>query len=160
MRGMTRADLISAVLLGALGLAVVVESWRMPRLESLDVNPWSVPGLVPGLIGAVLLLLATALLVRSLLRLRRGDSGAALPELSARRLLLAAALTLGYAAGLVGRLPFWLATFLFVTGFIVLFEWQGAASRPRTLGVAVIEGALAAAVVTAVFRYVFLVRLP
>jgi putative tricarboxylic transport membrane protein len=72
-------------------------------------------------------------------------------------------LTLGYAAGLVGWLPFWLATALFVGGFVALFEWrmaQNRSERVRRIGFAVLYGALIAAVVTFVFQEFFLVRLP
>ena len=61
-----RADLIFSALLTALALAVVVESWRMPRLAELGVHPMSAPGLTPGLIGLVLAALGMALLLRSL----------------------------------------------------------------------------------------------
>ncbi len=70
---------------------------------------------------------------------------------------------LGYAAGLVGRLPFWLATFLFVTGFVVLFEWplpEARSQRARRLVFALLFGALVALAVTFVFQKIFLVRLP
>ena len=80
-----------------------------------------------------------------------------------RRLSLALILTLGYAAGLVGWLPFWLATALFVGGFVALFEWpmaQDRSERVRRVGFAVLYGALIAAVVTFVFQELFLVRLP
>ena len=38
----------------------------MDRLESQGADPWSVPGLVPGIIGVVITLLGLALLLRSL----------------------------------------------------------------------------------------------
>ena len=72
-------------------------------------------------------------------------------------------LTLGYAAGLVGRLPFWLATWLFVAAFVALFEWPLAttgAGRLRRLAIALIYGALVSAAVSLVFQRIFLVRLP
>ena len=56
-RGMVRADLATGLVLVALGVAVVVESLRMPRFEHLNVNPYTVPGLVPGALGAVILVL-------------------------------------------------------------------------------------------------------
>jgi hypothetical protein len=95
---------------------VVLESLRMPRLENLNINPYTVPGLVPGILGVVLLILGTVLLIRSILRGGwRISAGSAsfglLRHKGLQRLLLALLLTLGYAAILVGRLPFWLATF-------------------------------------------------
>ena len=167
-RGMVKADLATGLVLLALGVAVVVESLRMPRFEHLNVNPYTVPGLVPGALGAVILVLGALLFLRAA---RAGGwrlGGGAAPrswlgDPGVRRLLLAAGLCVVYAALLVGRLPFWLATFLFVAGFVVLFEWPLAASRSerwRRLAFALLFGALISAVVTLVFQEIFLVRLP
>jgi putative tricarboxylic transport membrane protein len=79
------------------------------------------------------------------------------------RLVACLALTIGYAAGLVGQIPFWLATALFVFAFILAFEWRPsatAAERGRLLLIALIEAVTVAAAVTLVFRYLFLVALP
>jgi hypothetical protein len=48
MQAERRADLWFAILLTALSVVVVVESWRMPRLDHLGVHPMSAPGLTPG----------------------------------------------------------------------------------------------------------------
>ena len=71
---MARADFLFSLVLIALGLFVTVESWRMPRLAELGIEPWSVPGLVPGLIGVILLALGAVLCGRSV---RRGGHRAA-----------------------------------------------------------------------------------
>jgi putative tricarboxylic transport membrane protein len=80
-----------------------------------------------------------------------------------RRVLLSIALCLAYAAGLVGRLPFWLATFLFVAAFVILFEWPLAADRSdrtrRVLWPVLLAAAISAAT-SFVFQEIFLVRLP
>src|SRR5664279_6598740 len=47
------------------GIAVLVLSWRMDRLEAQHINPYTVPGLLPGLLGLVMLLLGTLLALRS-----------------------------------------------------------------------------------------------
>ncbi|MDQ3458982.1 MAG: hypothetical protein M3498_06750, partial [Deinococcota bacterium] len=78
----------------------------------------------------------------------------------ARRTLLTLLLTLGYGAGLVGLLPYWLATFLFVFLFITVFEWPTASSRARVLALALLQAALVAGLVTFIFERLFLVRLP
>lgn len=79
-----------------------------------------------------------------------------------RRLGLTLALTLVYAGVLVGRLPFWLATFLFVAGFVVAFEWRRdrLAAHLRRVATAALEAAVVAAAVTYIFERIFLVRLP
>ncbi len=158
------ADFVTGIILVTLGAAVVVASLDMPRFAERNINPYTVPGLVPGMLGAVLTLLGAILFGRAA---RRGGwrVGAARHERDSGRgrLALALALTLGYAAGLIGWLPFWLATALFVGGFVALFEWRMArdrSERVRRIGFAVLYGALIAAVVTFVFQELFLVRLP
>ncbi len=165
---MARADFVTSLVLIGLGAGALVLSLRMPRFQDLNIEPYTAPGLVPGVLGAVILLLGGVLCLRAARagggRLAGGrDRPTWLADAGARRLLLAVVLTLGYAAGLVGRLPFWLATWLFVTAFVALFEWPLAASsadRRRRLTVALIYGGLVAAAVGLVFQRIFLVRLP
>ena len=166
-RAGVRADFWFGLVLLLLGLAVAVESWRMPRLAELNVHPMTAPGIVPGLLGAILFLLGGVLSLRSA---RAGGwrapgnraRGADL-AIQTRRFLLAAALCVGYAAGLVTRLPFWAATGIFVFGFIAVFEWHGGrrlAGHARALAIAAVQAVLVAAAVTYVFEQIFLVRLP
>ena len=164
---MVKADFITGLGLIALGIATVVESLRMPRFEQLHIEPYTMPGLVPGALGAVILLLGAALFLRAARaggwRLGGGAGAAWAGDPGVRRLVLALALCLLYAAGLVGRLPFWLATFVFVAAFVALFEWPLAAAagaRTRSLIVAVLFAAAVAAAVSLVFERIFLVRLP
>ncbi len=164
-----RADLVTAAVLLSLGLFVVAEAWRMPRLEERQINPLTVPGIVPGLLGLVLVAMASVLLIRSIraggLR-SRSDTEEAAGEgdgSSWRRLGLTAALCLAYAAGLVGHVDFRLATGLFVFAFVALFEWnpgQSLIRHGRTVGWAAVQAALVALAVAVVFQELFLVRLP
>lgn len=155
-RPSARTDLGWSVFWLALGGLIVAESWRMDRLEHLNVNPYTVPGLVPAVLGAMMVLLAAALAVRSLLRrdkiLRPSEPG------TWARYGLAVGLFLVYALGLVSRLPFWLATLIFVSGFVALFRWPE--MRARGLVLALVCGAGTAAAVTFLFQSIFLVRLP
>ena len=59
-----RADLLLGIVWLTLGLAIGAESWRMPRLEEQHINPYTVPGLVPGLLGVVLALFGLILALR------------------------------------------------------------------------------------------------
>jgi hypothetical protein len=160
---MPRADFLTSIVLLAIGLGAAIESWRMPRLQHLGVSIYSAPGVVPFLLGLVIALLGLILLVRSL---RAGGLTLRGPLISgdgARRFAIAAVLTLGYAIGLVGWLPFWAATAIFIAGFVLIFERQagiGGASRLRRV-TAVAGFALAAGLgVSVLFEDVFLVRLP
>jgi len=158
------ADLVWSLVWIAFGAALVYGSWTMDRLEKMNVNPYTVPGLVPGLLGAGIVLLGLLLLVRSA---RSGaHAGAAAGEAQAgqARLWLALALCLVYGAGLVGRgMPFWLATFVFVFIAIAAFQWPERRARGelgRGLALAAACAAGTAAGVTLIFQELFLVRLP
>ncbi len=160
---MAKADFVTAIILIAVSLGALVESWRMPRLEHLSINPYTVPGIVPGLLSGVLLLLGMVLLVRAI---RQGGwrfDAATMTSAVGARLVLMLLLTLGYAAGLVGRLPFWLATGLFVFLFVLLFEWRGdrpPAGHLKSGAVALVLAVAVSVGVSALFQHVFLVRLP
>jgi hypothetical protein len=130
------------------GGAIVYASWTMDRLERHGAALYTAPGLVPGLLGLVLLLLGVALALRR----KRAEPTA----LRAGNTPLVLLLCLGYAIGLVGRAPFWLATFVFVTAFIALFEYPAR----RQMALAPLYGAATSLIVTYLFETVFLVRLP
>jgi hypothetical protein len=155
-----RHDLWFSALLVVLAAGIVVESWRMPRLAHLGVHPMSAPGLTPGLLGLVLLALALALLLRSVRQGRPvGETSGDADPGALGRTLVTLGLCLGYAIGLVGRVPFWLATGLFVLAFAGWFGFERA--RPvRSLAVAAVMAVVTATAVTLLFQRVFLVRLP
>lgn len=151
-----RADLYFSVVLTLVGGAAVFESWRMPRLENLGIDPLTAPGVTPALVGGVLTLLGLMLFVRSL-----SSFGAARaePQRGWGRLVVTLALCLAYALGLVGRVPFWLATALFVGVFVLVFTWDRAHAL-RRIAIAVGLAVATAAAVTYLFQSIFLVRLP
>jgi uncharacterized membrane protein len=168
-RPLVRADLVTGVVLLALGLAVLAESYSMPRLEERRINPWTAPGLVPGLLGLIIALLGGTLALRSAIagafsgRAPQDDAEAAEARAGAARLTICGVLCIAYAVVLLGRIPFWLATGLFVFAFIAIFEWR-MADPPRArlvkLGVAALLAGATALAVPYVFETLFLVRLP
>ncbi len=151
-----RADLYFSVVLTLVGAAAVFESWRMPRLENLGIDPLTAPGVTPALVGGVLTLLGLMLFVRSLAAV-----GAARPAAEGGwgRFAVTLGLCLAYALGLVGRVPFWLATALFVAVFVLVFTWDRARAL-RRIAIAVGLAVATAAAVTYLFQSIFLVRLP
>jgi hypothetical protein len=166
-----RKDLLTSVVLIALGSGILVEALRMPRFERLGVNPYTVPGIVPGALGAVIAFFGVLMLARTVVAWRRGHAvpaaAVAAEPGSTPRVVPTLALTLGYAGILVGRLPFVLATFLFVLAFLVTFGWTPGLLSPRRraallrlLGAALLQAVLVAGAVTYVFERIFLVRLP
>ena len=160
---MKRADFITSIVLMALSIAVVEESWRMPRYTDVASDIWSAPGIVPGFLGVALFIMAAILFLRS-----RGEpagpaEGVVTEPGWHKRIALVTGLCILYAGGLVGRIPFWLATFIFVFGFIVVFELLEPEQRPRwprhVIG-ALIIAALTSGLVSYVFANLFFVRLP
>jgi len=162
------ADLLSAVFWMFFGGAIVYGAWTMDRLEYMNINPYTVPGLVPGILGVCIAFMGALLLIRAVRAgaPRLGDIVAERPgrRVEIVRVLVAAGLCLVYAAGFVGHgLPFWLVTAGFVTAFIFVFQFPARRADDtllRGLFVALLCGAATAAAVTLVFQEIFLVRLP
>jgi len=166
---MARADLITGIVLILLNLYVIIESWRMPRLEHLKVHPLSVPGIVPAFIGTVLILFGIVLVIRSIKRggyrlgFARDRFSQAIKNPGNQRLMLTTFLTVGYAGFLIGTLPYGLATGLFIFVFILLFEWKrGIPLSQQRKGIitAAVIAILSSAAITFVFERLFLVSLP
>lgn len=161
-----RTDLFSALVAMSFGGAVTVGAWRMDRLEHLHINKYEIPGLVPGLLGAAILVLGLVLALRSI---ARGAFGPQAPRTAgpaqARTMALVFALTLFYALGLVGTgSPFWLATLAFVGTFIFVFDRERQTGLGRNIArqaaLAMVHATATSAVVSLSFEYIFLVRLP
>jgi predicted cobalt transporter CbtA len=164
-----RSDLKDAVGWIVFGLAVLVGSITMDRLENQHINPVTVPGLLPGLLGIAMILLGAVLGLRSW---RRGAFAQPLPPATAdqreerRRVWIAIALCAGYGIVLVGHgIPFWLASTIYITASILVFQRLSRDPVERRLGArawgkALLIGACASVVTWLVFEKVFLVRLP
>ena len=148
-----RGDLVQGAVWALGGGVIVYASWTMDRLERHGAALYTAPGLVPGLLGLVLLVLGVVLAVRASRRGIQAERSAAFTWGNTPLVLV---LCLGYAVGLVGRVPFWLATFVFVSAFIAVFEYP---SR-RRMAAAPLYGIATALAVTYLFESVFLVRLP
>lgn len=164
-----RVDLITAAILFAFALTVIALAWQMPTFTDRGGDPYTAPGIVPGVYGVVLALLAGVLGFRAFRAGALGPEGAKREQAgpagahSNIRLGMVLALALLFTIGLIGRLPFWAAAATFITLFIALFEWDGAAPRAlkqRRLLVALLIGVIGGLVVQYVFRDIFLVRLP
>ncbi|VTU33813.1 Tripartite tricarboxylate transporter TctB family protein [Variovorax sp. PBL-H6] len=163
-----RSDLRQALGWVALGVATIVGSLRMDRLEKQDINPYTVPGLLPGCLGGAIVLFGLLLAYRSWRRLAASPNvPGALGENNRaefRRIATVLALCVGFAAGLVGHgLAFWLATAVFVTGSIAVLQFAERSARNqrvRGLAFALAVGLGTGVIVTFVFQELFLVHLP
>src|SRR3954469_14101557 len=60
-----RSDFFSALGWMALGIAILIGSIMMDRLEKQDINPYTIPGLLPGLLGIAMTILGALLALRS-----------------------------------------------------------------------------------------------
>jgi hypothetical protein len=161
-----RAELHDAFGWLLLGGLVLIGSITMDRLEQQGINKYTIPGLVPGLLGIAMLLLGTVLGVRSWRRLASAAPPAAGEPGAAMRLAIVIALIVVFAVGLVGHgLPFWIAASIYVIASILILQAPRRAALGRGLGLRDVAGAAAigvgsGVVITYVFQELFLVRLP
>jgi hypothetical protein len=167
---MVKKDFITSIVLIAFSISVVVSSYTMPRLERRGIDPFSAPGVVPGMIGVILLCLSLILFVRSL---RKGGyrlfSRAEAAEQAKRhpgaagRVLLTLAISLIYSVGCLGRFDYSIITILYVFSFICLFEYrpeQPISGQKKMFSLALLQAVIASLLITVVFRHLFLVDLP
>ncbi|VTU31096.1 tripartite tricarboxylate transporter TctB family protein [Variovorax sp. RA8] len=163
-----RSDLRQALGWIALGIVTTIGALNMDRLEKQDINPYTAPGLLPGLLGGVIVFFGLLLLYRSWRRLSGSTqvlhTRTAADRTEARRIGTVLALCIGFAAGLVGHgLPFWLATTLFVSVTIAILQFTERTAKNRRLrgfAFALAVGLGTGVATTFVFQELFLVHLP
>ena len=166
---MRKADFLSSIVLIIFGVTITVMAVRMPRLEEKGINPYTAPGVVPGVLGVIILLLSLIMFIRTvrrsdfLPRIQKGHLKDLIKDEGTIRLGVSLALCLIYALVLVGHIPYFLATFLFTLGFILSFDLKFdkiEKSTKRIILIAVIQATISSAVISAAFQYLFLVDLP
>ncbi len=166
---MPRAGFITSIVLIVFGLAVFILSVQMPRFEEHGVNPYSVPGIVPGFLGALIGILGVVLFMRSIVRkgYKLGIAGQSVKMFftseSTKRFASTILISVIYALVLLGRTFYSIATLLYVFAFIFVFEYEW--KKPfiqqwQRVLIAALVAVLVSAGVTAVFQYLFLVNLP
>jgi len=166
-RPSARADLWGGLFWILFGGAIAVGSWNMDRLERLGVSFYTAPGLVPGILGVLMVLCGAVLAIRAL---REGALGSPqrppllLQPDTLRRGGIALVLALGFAIGLVGHgLPFPVAAAVYLFAQIAVVQYPERKAKGevgRGLAVAALVAVGAAAVISTLFQFVFLVRLP
>jgi hypothetical protein len=159
-----RVELFSGLGWITLGGAIVYGSWTMDRLENLNINPYTAPGLVPGVLGAVIALCGGLMAGRAMRARVLSDVERAREPIFTWRVALSMALCLGFAVALVGRgPPFWAATALFLFLHIFLFEFAERRAERGLWHIVIVAlgvSAVASLVITLIFQEFFLVRLP
>jgi hypothetical protein len=164
-----RSDLADAAGWVALGAAILIGSVTMDRLERQHINPYTVPGLLPGLLGIAMILLGAVLALRSVRRgafeLAPSPPGAHDSE-RRRRVWVVTGLCMGYGVVLIGHgLPFWLASTIYVTSSILILQRMSRdplvrSLAPRAWVKALAIGVGSSLVTHLVFQELFLVRMP
>ncbi|MBG9388605.1 tripartite tricarboxylate transporter TctB family protein [Caenimonas aquaedulcis] len=164
-----RSDLKDAIGWTVLGIAVLAGSLSMDRLERQSINPYTIPGLLPALLGIVMILLGLVLGLRSW---RRGAFTTPLlpagPDEREQRLRIAVVLALcvGYGVVLIGHgIPFWVASTIYVTASILVMQRMSRDPQERELNVrvwakALVIGAATSVITQLAFQELFLVRMP
>ena len=168
-KNLGKADFYTSIVLVAFGIAAFVMSRQMPEVyDRGGQGPFSAPGLVPSILGIVIAALGLVLFIRSLVRTRGhvGLPGAsfknAVGDIGTFRIIATIVICLCYVF-LLGKILFPLLTGVFVFAFIVFFEYDRATpfrQQIKKLLIAALVALLTSAVVSSVFRYLFLVRLP
>jgi putative tricarboxylic transport membrane protein len=132
-REFRRQDFYTGLILSAVSLGVITESWRMPR--TLQGWPaYAGPGVVPGMLGLGLLVMALALTVRSVrgagspLEIHQRDAWAYLSDTGTKRLGLMLGLSAFYCLFLGHGFPYWMTTGAYLLLVMVVFRagpwWQ------------------------------------
>ncbi|MBL8325126.1 MAG: tripartite tricarboxylate transporter TctB family protein [Rubrivivax sp.] len=170
-----RIEWLAVACWATLGAGILVGSWHMDRLGHQGISPWSAPGLLPGAVGALMLVFAAALAAPLLRRPGRtaapataaaqGAEPAALGGPSGWRTAgLAALLCLAFAGAALGRgWPFQAEAALFIFAFAATFSgpaWRREGRLARGLASTAVVALVAAVAISALFERVFLVRLP
>jgi hypothetical protein len=155
----------------------------MDRLESQGINPYTAPGLLPGLLGIAMICLGLLMAFRSIgagALARHTAASASMPasvsaspsapDLPAagghRQLLRVLALCLIFTVALLGHgLPFWLVGAIFVSASILTLQQAQRKAAQARLGWREVATALciglgAGGAITVIFQTLFLVRLP
>ena len=163
-----RGDLIQSLVWIAVGLATLIESLRMDRLENQDINPYTVPGLLPGCLGIAIVFFGLLMVYRSISRhalapqIEKPITPAMRHELN--RMWTILFLCIGFSCGLVGHgLPFWAAAAMFITITISVLQFDQLKKNntvKRGLFMAAVIGLCAGVTIMLVFQEFFLVRLP
>lgn len=162
-----RTDLKEGLAWCAFGVAVLIGSLTMDRLAEQGVPIYAAPGLLPGLLGIVMILFGAAVAARRKpIPVTKEEMELRRYRLQLGRLALVAGLCVIYSVVLIGRgLPFWLASALFVSTSILVLQHpqRKAAGRrldARAVAFAVVVGLGAGILATLVFEKFFLVHLP
>jgi hypothetical protein len=159
-----RDELLSAGVFAAAGAAILIASLRMDRLTDRGIEAWSAPGLTPGVVGVLMIVLSLVLGWQALrASAQPADDEAPVPG-AVRRTGLALMLCVLFAGITLGHgTPFVVEGTVFIFVFTTLFswaDWRAAGRVGRGLAQTLVVALCASAFISWLFESVFLVRLP
>ena len=165
---MPKADFYTAIVLMGFGILVLILSLEMPTMAEQSKNPYAAPGIVPGLIGAIIAFLSGIMLIRAI---RKGGykkqinaevvKGFFTHE-STNRMVKTVLICVLYSL-LLGHVNFVLLTTLFIFVFVLTFEYsfrESFRAQARKVLMAAVLAIITSGAVYGVFFYLFLVNLP
>lgn len=166
-----RGEWMGVAFWAGLGTTVFVAGWRMDRLSHQGIAPWSAPGLLPAVVGALMVAFAVVLAFQLLQGGEAADNAqaGATPAEPAEPTAwggsaLATVLCVLFAGVSLGHgWPFQVEAALFILGFTAIFrwrEWRAEGRVARGLAQTAVIATLAAVAISWLFESVFLVRLP
>ena len=165
---MDRADFIASIFLVIFGIAIFLISVRMPTFRNLGANPYSAPGIVPTVLGAIIFILGMTLFFRSITRkgykidYSLNNIKKILIKRPIQRFLIALFLSLS-CVFLLGKVNYFLLSGGYIFIFILAYEVnikKSILQQKAKIIFALAEAVLIAGSIALVFRYLFLVRLP
>jgi hypothetical protein len=167
-KNMDKADFITSIFLVIFGLAIFLISIRMPTFRNLGANPYSAPGIVPSMLGAIIFILGMILFFRSIARegykinYSLNSIKKILIKRPIQRFLIALFLSLSYVF-LLGKVDYFLLSGGYIFVFILAYELnikKSIIQQNKTIIFALAEAVLIGGSIALVFRYLFLIRLP
>jgi hypothetical protein len=126
-KNMDKADFITSIFLVIFGLAIFLISIRMPTFRNLGANPYSAPGIVPSMLGAIIFILGMILFFRSIARegykinYLLNSIKKILIKRPIQRFLIALLLSLSYVF-LLGKVDYFLLSSGYIFIFILAYE--------------------------------------
>jgi len=124
---MPKADFYTGIGLMAFGILVLILSLQMPTMAEQSKNPYAAPGIVPGLIGAIITFLSGIMFFRAIRRggHRKQITGEAIKGFftheSTNRMVKTVLICVLYSL-LLGHVNFILLTMLFIFVFVLTKE--------------------------------------
>ncbi|HER23548.1 MAG TPA: hypothetical protein ENO17_00560 [Candidatus Atribacteria bacterium] len=167
-KNMDKADFITSIFLVIFGLAIFLISIRMPTFRNLGANPYSAPGIVPSMLGAIIFILGMILFFRSIARegykinYSLNSIKKIITKKPIQRFLTVLFLSLSYVF-LLGKVDYFLLSSGYIFVFILAYELnikKSIVQQNKTMIFALAEAVLIGGSIALVFRYLFLIRLP